>query len=258
MKRTQTIIAYSIFVALFTISAAAQTSKNSGTFPMPERLKLVGIGEPEPNVSWEYQKYINASFYPIGWSRDGKFAYLLEPADEACGCYNAEIIVQDLKTDKILWKQAIDGNGEAIEPPETLATFWPSIRTKVSAKLRGYGIIPADEFDLIHPAVKLGNDTLTPAVNVDIEHDDVYEVEGTLTVSMASQRSGSKVVSREVYKREDVNAIRNAEIGGILVSPFEKRAAVIVVEEHRGYEGPPNITILRIVGSTLNTGFKKK
>ena len=48
----------------------------------------------------------------------------------------------------------------------------------------------------------------------------------------------------------------NAEIGGILLSPFEPRTAIILIETRRGYEGPPHITQMKIVGATLNGGFK--
>ena len=51
----------------------------------------------------EYNRLYVDGFYPIGWSRDGKFAYYIEPVDEACGCYFAELIIQDLRTDKIVW-----------------------------------------------------------------------------------------------------------------------------------------------------------
>ncbi len=245
-----------LLLAMMWTSVVGQKANSSALFPKPERLKLVGIGEPDPNVSWEFQKYIHAAFYPIGWSRDGKFAYLWEPADEACGCYFAEIIVQDLKTDKILWKEKIDGEMEP-KIPETLENFWPNVQKRFSAKLRQYKIEPGQVFASVHPQIGFGDDRLTPRVNVDIKHDDIYEVEGSITIEMISEKSGSKILSTSVYKPKDLNAIRNAEIGGSLISPFEPRAAVIVVEEHRGYEGPPNITKIRIVGSTLNSGFKK-
>jgi hypothetical protein len=48
----------------------------------------------------------------------------------------------------------------------------------------------------------------------------------------------------------------DAELVGSLISPFEPRAVVIMVETHRGWEGPPHVTEIRIVGATLTTGFK--
>ena len=49
-------------------------------------------------------EFLEDKFYPIGWSKDGKFAYFVEPADEACGCYFGTFVIQDLKTDKVLWQ----------------------------------------------------------------------------------------------------------------------------------------------------------
>jgi hypothetical protein len=49
-----------------------------------------------------YPALIPESFFPIGWSKDGKFAYYSEPVDEACGCYYAYLAIQDLRTDKII------------------------------------------------------------------------------------------------------------------------------------------------------------
>ncbi|HMO81469.1 MAG TPA: hypothetical protein PKD24_11835 [Pyrinomonadaceae bacterium] len=253
LLRTLLLTAALIFVVDL---APAQRSGNTEPFQKPERLKLTGIGEPDPNVRWEDQKYITASFYPIGWSRDGKFAYLVVPADEACGCLTLHIFIQDLRTDRVVWKETYDGEAEP-EIPETLDTAWPKVQNDYSAKLRQYGIEQADKFELIHPAIRLDNDVLTPEVTVAIETDGVFEVDGTVTVRMVSQRNGVKTISRNRYHRKDVNSIRNAEIAGSLISPFEKRAAVILIEEHRGYEGPPNVTRIRVVGSTLTTGFKK-
>jgi hypothetical protein len=49
-----------------------------------------------------FDQLVPESFYPIGWSRDGNFAYYLEPVDEACGCYFAQLFILDLKTYRIL------------------------------------------------------------------------------------------------------------------------------------------------------------
>ena len=50
------------------------------------------------------QRLYTDGFYPIGWSRDGKFAYYVEPVDEECGCYFAELKIIDLQTDKVVWE----------------------------------------------------------------------------------------------------------------------------------------------------------
>lgn len=43
-------------------------------------------------------EYLFDKFYPIGWSKDGHFAYITEPADEAAGLYFFKFRIQDRKS----------------------------------------------------------------------------------------------------------------------------------------------------------------
>src|SRR5690606_32256111 len=139
--------------------ASAQRPEAAANLSKPERLKLGGIGEPDSDKSWEDQPFITESFYPIGWSRDGKFAYYVEPADEACGCYFGRFVIQDLKTDKILWQDEYTGEMEVV-PEETLDSFWPKKQKEYAAKLKEYGIEPASNFRLLHPSFDHDGDVL--------------------------------------------------------------------------------------------------
>lgn len=245
-----------LIVLVFSAFVTAQTS-NTHLFPVPERLVLNGIGESDPNEEETSAKLLTESFYPIGWSRDGKFAYLVEPPDEACGCYFAEIVIQDLKTDKVLWKERYDSSTLEKPEEEDLDSLWPKKQKEYSAKLNEHGIEPIGEAKLLHPSINFKGDVLTPKIDVSIKTDNAFEVDGTVTLKLNSKKRGSKIVRRDVYKKEDTNGFRNAEITGSLKSPFESRVAVIVVEEMRGWEGPPNVTSIKISGATLTTGFKK-
>src|ERR1051325_8458289 len=51
-----------------------------------------------------YSGLIPETFFPIGWSKDGKFPYSFEPVDEACGCYYAGLVIQDMRNDKVVWE----------------------------------------------------------------------------------------------------------------------------------------------------------
>lgn len=238
------------------VFATAQTNKTR-LFPVPERLVLNGIGESDPNEEETPAKLMTENFYPIGWSRDGKFAYLVEPPDEACGCYFAEIVIQDLKTDKIVWKERY--NSSDLEKPEEedLDSFWPKKQKEYSAKLNEHDIEPIGETKLLHPSINFEGDVLTPKLDIRIKTDNGFMVDGTVTLKMNSKKRGSKIVRRDVYKRTETNGFRDAEISGSLMSPFESRIAVVVVEVLRGWEGPPNTTSIKISGATLTTGFKK-
>lgn len=238
------------------VFGTAQTSKTR-LFPVPERLVLNGIGESDPNEEDTPAKLMTENFYPIGWSRDGKFAYLVEPPDEACGCYFAEIVIVNLKTDKVLWQERWDSSDLAKPEEDNLDALWKRKGKAYSAKLNQHRIEPIREVQLMHPAINFQGDTLTPKLDIKIETDGVYEVDGTVILTLTSTKRGSKVIRRDVYKKTDVNGFRNAEITGSIKSPFESRVAVIIVEEMRGWEGPPNTTSIKVTGSTLTTGFKK-
>ncbi len=43
---------------------------------------------------------------------------------------------------------------------------------------------------------------------------------------------------------------------GYLKSPLEPRVAIILVEIYRGYEGPPHVGGVRIVGASLDNRFQ--
>jgi hypothetical protein len=236
--------------------SVAQAPRAHNVFPVPERLKLTGIGEPNPNDDDGHLGILTALFYPIGWSKDGKFAYLVEPPDEACGCYYSEVVIQDLKNDKILWRERYDTSDE--ESPETgdRNSLWAKKGKEYSAKFRRYGIVPLTTFTLTHPSIESGGDVLTPKIDAKIKTDG-FTVDGIVTIRMISRKYGSKMIRRDVYRPKDTNGLLSAELSGSLVSPFEPRAAVIVVEVVRGWEGPPNVTEIRIVGSTLTSGFAK-
>lgn len=248
-------IYFFIFV-LFAVSGFGQ-SAGTGLFEQPERLELTGWAEPDPDIEPTSTTFITTSFYPIGWSRDGKFAYLIEPPDEACGCYFAEIVIQDLVNDKVVWSERY--SSELLEDPETenLNTYWAAHQKKFSAKLNEFRIIASSRFDLLGPTVGFGNDVFTSVVKVDVETDNDLEVIGDVTVRLHSKRRGSKVIHRDVYKKGEISGFRNAMIAGSLKSPFESRIAVIIVEEHRGWEGPPNTTGVKVAGASLTTGFER-
>lgn len=249
-----------VLAAAFVFTSLPLSAQVDGKqlYSEPYVLPLRGWAEPRPTPTEYDPTYIlTASIYPIGWSADGKFAYVVEPPDEDCGCYFADLIIQDMVGDKIVWKD--EYRSESLEEgrEENLDTHWAKKQAEFSAKLREHNIVQQTEFKLVHPSLKFERDTLTPSIDVRIKHDNDLEVIGTVTLRMRSRKRGTKVVMRDVYQKGEVSGFRRAMIAGMLKSPFEDRVAIIVAEEYRGWEGPPNITGIKVVGSTLKTGFKK-
>lgn len=223
----------------------------------PQRLKLNGAGESDAN---DYNNpganLLTENFYPIGWSKDGVFAYYTEPPDEACGCYFAELVIQDLRTDKILWKYS--NMREEIsddDNTETIENYWKKHHDEFAAKLAEYKIVPQNNSRLLAPAINLQTDVLTPKLTVNVKNvNDIY-ADGDVVLSLNSQRKGRKTLYQKKYNPKEISGFQTAEISGSLISPFESRAAVVMVEIYRGYEGPPNTTQIRVVGASLIDGF---
>jgi hypothetical protein len=208
------------------------------------------------------EDFSTESFYPIGWSRDGKFAYYLEPVDEACNCYFAKLFILDLRTDKVLW--SFDYDSEFIDEemkkqrPYSFDTLWRANRKLFSDKLREHGIEPQGRFALLSFPINYKGDRLTANLQTKekenlTEEDRWYGVINKATLRFNSRRNGTKTILDHTYTEWMplyVGAV------GYVKSPFEPRIAVVLVEISRGYEGPPHVGHVKIVGANLETGFK--
>ena len=200
-------------------------------------------------------------FYPIGWSKDGKFAYYLEPVDEACDCYFAKLFILDLKTDKVLW--SFDYNSEFIDDakkegrPVTLRTLWRANQKLFSEKLREHGIVQQRKFALLSSPITYRGDRITSRLNTRekaglTEEERWYGTIDRVTLQLNSRRYGTKSVMDHSYSE-----LRPLYVGlvGYVKSPHEPRIAMVLLEVIRGYEGPPHTARIRIVGGSLDSGW---
>jgi hypothetical protein len=212
----------------------------------------------------EYKTVLVAGFYPIGWSRDGKFAYYLEPVDEECGCYFAELLIQDHKNDKILYnfknepEARVGKDGAPL--PDDLRRLWRRNRRTFEAKLRDHGIVQTARFSLLPATFTAGANRYTAKLTrVTEKGGDYDERTRQLTVELLSPTLGSKTLYTESFKSDDdYTPPLDAAVAGAFKSPFENRVAVIVIKVQRGWEGPPHITDFQIAGGDLVSGFRTK
>jgi len=190
-------------------------------------------------------------FYPIGWSADGKIAYFLEPADEACGCYRVSLIVQDMITDKILWQWDFNDNGEN---KDNLTSIWWKNQAMFSEKLLSYKIIQFDEKIILSP-LQINNRKYTLKIDKELKKDADF---GFNTINKAVIEVTTDLGTKTIFKyhEDEYPTILNIGISGYLLNRFENRIAVIYYEEHRGYEGPPNVIRFVLTGCHLVEGYK--
>ena len=97
-KQTLTLLA----IILSTVSMAAAQGRVYSAPRAVDLDQVVRKSFPDYFGKQEYEQLLNNDLFPIGWSRDGKFAYVEEPVDDACGCYFAEVHIVDLRTDRSL------------------------------------------------------------------------------------------------------------------------------------------------------------
>ena len=208
-----------------------------------------------------YRLY-TVGFYPVGWSRDGKFAYYLEPVDEECGCYFAQLVIRDLRTDKVLWKfdndpqKRVDAKGDVIA--DDMRKLWRRNQKMFSDKLRENGIIPVARFGLLGRSFVSGGHAFTATVIAPKgQDDDGSDRVKSIRVDLGTPALGRKTLYTSDYSANMYTSPLDAAIAGVFKSPYENRVAVVLLEVQRGWEGPPNTVDVDIIGADLTTGFRK-
>lgn len=245
------------FIFALAIPAVAQGYK------LPKRVNL------DATMRREFRKHLDTFnqllttvFRPIGWSRDGKFAYLIEPPEEEGEGFHAQLVIVDLATDKTLWtfvNKPDERLGPDGEPrPDNATLFWKRNEKVFEEKLKEYGIIQT-QFSLLGKKFTSGGRAYTAKAVRDIRSDDDYGTETVhkLTVELSSPALGKKTVYSHDFTKPDELRSYDYAIAGAFKSPFEDRAAVILISVHRGWEGPPNVAELEILGADLKKGFKR-
>lgn len=261
------ILIFMFYGATRSLPARAQNSQQGAFYIRPAKVRLEGLIRRrfpdfygKPNT--QYQLIIE-EFFPIGWSKDGKFAYYVEPPDEACGCYFGQLFILDLKSDKVLWSFEYNGLDE-VDPdrkgaPKSINDLWRTNRKLFSDKLREHKIVPQGQFAFLSFPVNYKGDQLSPELKIkENKNEETSYYSGVLQaqLQLVSKRNGRKTVFENTYgKPEDATPL-DLKVLGYVKSPFEPRIAVMLIEVWRGYEGPPHTTRIKIVGSSLEGGFK--
>jgi hypothetical protein len=266
LRKLSSAIVFVIVVSLGYAPSRGQSNLTRAFYNKPVELKL------ERSIKKRFRPYyrqptgahfIPEGFYPIGWSRDGKFAYYLEPVDEACGCYFAQLFILDLKTDEVLWSfdYSSEGTEEAEQEgkPDSLATLWKANLQLFSDKLREHAIEPQARFSLLSFPVNHKGQLITARLRTAeekglTEDERLYGSIGKATLQLNSSRRGKKTVLDHSYSKG-----RPLYVGmlGYLKSPFEPRIAVVLMKVMRGWEGPPHTGEVQIVGASLENGFRR-
>jgi hypothetical protein len=262
------ILIFMIYSAVGSLPGRAQNKQPGASFTQPAKLRLDGLirrrfSEYYIKRDYGWETLITEGFYPIGWSKDGKFAYYSEPGDEACGCYFAKLVILDLVSDKVLWSFDYNGLDKGDEgrkgEPKSINDLWRTNRKLFSEKLREHNIVPQRPFNLLLFPINQVGDQLTTELKIKENKDEEtrpYGIVNQATLQLISKQNGKKTILDKTYGKETDPQPLEMKVLGYLKSPFEPRIAVMLIEIQRGYEGPPHTTHIKIVGSSLSSGFK--
>jgi len=198
--------------------------------------------------------FLYNNFYPLGYSIDGKFAYIKEYDTDPADMVLIRTFIQDLVTDKIVWKDEyrVEENISKID----FKSFWKERHETIEHKLKEYAIKPSNnmKFEPKYHGYK-DNLYLVESHNKRKFYKDwgMSFLESSI-ISLGAKNLGMKTIDSRVYNGEHL--IARQAIGFI---PFEEsdRVAVVVANVHRGWEGPPHNLSYDIVGASLTVGFKQ-
>jgi len=228
----------SLCLALAACGHAPPATTPPSSPPPPAELRIPQFADDRDNP-----RFIADRIYVLGRS-DTRIAYLTEPADEACGCYTPEIVIQDLRGNAIVWKDSYD-SGMLDDPQpgqmKNLAELWRARGTDWEHHVREQGLVRAD-ITALEPL---------PAGELEVHTTEVDDAFYGF-VHLASYRIDQKRYAEPRTLAESTSPdfrLQAIEVLGYIPGGNDGRAAVLVHDTHRGWEGPPSVHNLRFVGA---------
>ena len=165
------------------------------------------------------------NFYPIGWSKDGKFAYKITRCDDMCGCCTNGISIIDAITDQeVEYLDFGEGGGE-----------FPDITTKDSSikvreTLLRNDIVIGSVNTLIN-SEKINNyNIVLHQKKLNIQKYSGSDIEYNLMVG--NNKIGYKTVSKGLIEDNHIDL----QYLGYFINPYEDRILILISSCQRGIE----------------------
>ena len=241
-----------VFVLLMMSICHAQAERpiDGYYFSQPKLYKLF----PEETESTASQ-FMNANFFPIGWSGDGKMAYLKEPADEACGCYFMDLVVYDLVTNKEVYHYAYVEAQDTVHAEgkraHDLASGWEMFSSKFTSVLDSFHIEKADKWSNIGNDFKEGEHSYK--LSMAAEKKKVPDFGGDFVKQYVISLDKDTVKGKMKFTAgpEQPSHIMDVNLMRTFRHPTGKWVAAVYRVYYRGWEGPPNVNDFAIAGFKL-------
>jgi hypothetical protein len=196
-------------------------------------------------------------FYPLGYSSDNKkFAYIIEHDTDPADIVHIETFIQDLVTDKIVWKNSYRVENYRKRP--NFATFWKVRHHKIEKYLNTYGIKPSTiTLQTGRHSYRHDSFNLSSKMATSYSRDWASNFLNTSTIYINSKKRGRKTINEKFYKHGSSHTLARKPMAFLASSNKSRRVAILVGTVTRGWEGPPHNLTYEIVGANLAVGFKK-
>gem|GEM_PF-3458127 len=200
----------------------------------------------EHNLDSAHAIYDHSRLFFLGFSEDGKLAFLKELELEGTGFVQAGFYIQDLVTDEIVC---------SVEEPDYTADDMSAALlaerrgADIDAALERFGIRP-DACDFLPLPYAGGSKRLELRVRITDTGKLLHEMFRIIDYDcIAVDGSGQE---KTITSKQSV-AVENVYACGCIKSPFEDRLAIVIAEQTFGFEGYD----LRysVLGCSLDAGF---
>ena len=194
---------------------------------------------------------VESNLYIVGFSKDSLIEYVIQKPNEARDEEVAVVFVQNMVTDKIVYKSKE-------------ITFKSSFESMLKAN-RDFIKKVANKFDILEGDFKLKEFPLnykSYKFKTRVESKYIYSKEfnekflSSVKIFMDRYNKNLKA-TKVIYKtnHKPQEWIYDYRVLGFIKSPFEDRVVVVAAQIQRGWEGPPSVINLKLIGSSLTKGF---
>jgi len=195
-------------------------------------------------------------FYPLGFSPAGHFAYCtyLNETDGIGAITRFHFVIQDLRSDEVVERITYRDDPDSAESyeeyrPVPFSALWENNLSDIQGAMDRYGVVRQSL--ALSPLPLELDDGESLGFNVMVSRSDEGMIFYNDQLSVTAWRGNR---SKRVLHRTQ-NRSLDAVPQGVFLSPYENRAALVLVEYVSVFEGSQEARPL-VVGCHLETGFR--
>lgn len=190
---------------------------------------------------------VTTTFHPIGWSKDGKFAYA-KFFDSYADGLTLVVVVQDVTSDKVIWSKEVYALGEDGEEQNLdHKGLWNKVKNSLEKALITYKISPNQSIDYRKESWHRINGQA---------YKFALTTNKKIQIDCRAKGLGEKNIYQQKISETDFEYSEiGASVKGIIKSPYEDRVLVLYLISQKGFEFATDESF-DLVGCHLTKGFK--